>query len=840
MRSLAVFLASSLPVFTVLASCGSGGRRTPNLTTPPVTALRAVGVDTDGGESDLLAAQLLVAAGTPIQFGGRPTFRVRAASLEERLVFHAVAHVEASSLGAGALGGASIDGSSRIRRLAALPNAPVDSNGNGTNLDEVAAAEVAYLAEFAGDPGTALPSYGSMMPWRASTAAFVDTVAGRDDFAAMRVAASVRASAQVDAGQLGGAMLARLHAAAWLLEEGRGIRPGRDARAGKVGLLFLQQVLALEETMVGSLFGRDGSLAGLRDARTYDPASAADALWVPARLQVGEETGLTGAPATYAVLDRASSLHGLATLLEAASELAWFASPRNGNPALRDVLNGFPLGPLPDRRRGRGSNVPSGNDEVTFSREIRPILAANCIACHNDSSMTSGYTMGPILPQAVVEYEKVIAGGNVGRRGSPPNVVSGNHAGSLLWQVLLGPAAGVRRMPQGCGSQFYPCLPAGQISLVADWIDQGLLRDPSEPQPPPKIGEDLARVLLKNLRLLHAEGDGALADRFDGEASSRVYSSASTGAALSALASAAMALPDAEDARALLAGAAAFAAAKLIDAQGEVVGELVGDDRDRRTANGPADAVAHATLVAGLFAAARVVSDDDVLARARAGAAAWLRHFWIDSEALFRSHAGDDRLAARAGDLAVVLRAVQEMAAAGVAGAAEVHDALVERLLPIVVASEWDGQGEVLDDGIADTDGDGIAEPALAGGAFGRAPLLLGEVRFGADPDLETLPVSWSQTVAPLFRSACAGCHVDGAARGDYRVDSVTAAKRAGESGRTGELIVPGDPEASLLYRKLVDRRPPVGEQMPLQRPPLDDKARALVRRWILEGAVDR
>src|SRR5690606_39465635 len=74
----------------------------------------------------------------------------------------------------------------------------------------------------------------------------------------------------------------------------------------------------------------------------------------------------------------------------------------------------------------------------------------------------------------------------------------------------------------------------------------------------------------------------------------------------------------------------------------------------------------------------------------------------------------------------------------------------------------------------------------------------------------------------PLFRS----CHVDGAAEGGYRVDTPTAAARAGESGWTGRLVVPGDPEQSLLYRKLVDRRPPVGQQMPLLRTPLDDRAR--------------
>lgn len=832
---------SILALALSVAACRGGGGRTPTVIGPPATELRAVGDETDGGASDLLAAQMLIAAGSPIQYGGRATFMVREAALERRVVFHALAHVEAAALGSGSLGGAAVDGSARVRRLASAPDAPADTNGNGTNLDEVAAAEIAALANFAGaGTGTPMPAYAAMMPWRACTVDFLAVVAQRDDFAAMRVAGSARGQQQVDADQIGAAMQGRLHAAARLLELSRGSRPGSDARAGTIGLLFMQQVLAMEETLVSALFGRDGSLAGLRDARAYDPATRAEALWVPARLQVGEEPGLAGAPAAYAVIDRASSLTGIATLLEAAAELAWMASPRNGNPSLRDVLNGFPFGPLPDRRRGRGLGSPSAVDEVTFSREIRPILAANCIACHNDSSPTSGYTMGPLVPQTVVEYEKVIAGGNVGRRGNPPHVASGNHDGSLLWQILEGPTAGLPRMPQGCGSQFYPCLPAGQISLVADWIDQGLLRDPSEPQPPPKIGEDLARVLVKNLRLLHAEPDGALADRFDGESTSRVYRARSLGIALGALASVAMALPDAIEARTLLARAASFAAGKLVDSQGSVTAELVANAHDERIASGPADAIAHAALVSGLFAAARVLGDDDISRRARVAAANWVGTFWMPSQALFRSRAGADRLDARAGDLALVLRALEEMTADGVAGAAMAHDALLARLLPVVVASEWDGLGEVIGDGNPDTDGNGIDEPSLAGGRFGRAPLLYGGVRFGADPVGEVQPVSWSETIAPLFRSACSGCHVDGAARGNYRLDSATAARRAGDSGRAGAIIVPGDPEASLLYRKLVDRRPPVGDQMPLQRPPLDDHARELLRRWILEGAVDR
>ena len=64
--------------------------------------------------------------------------------------------------------------------------------------------------------------------------------------------------------------------------------------------------------------------------------------------------------------------------------------------------------------------------------------------------------------------------------------------------------------------------------------------------------------------------------------------------------------------------------------------------------------------------------------------------------------------------------------------------------------------------------------------------------------------------------------------------------RQPGTSKNTQPLVVPFDPENSFLYRKLVDRFPAFGEQMPLAKPPLADHGKALVRQWILEGATDR
>jgi hypothetical protein len=172
-----------------------------------------------------------------------------------------------------------------------------------------------------------------------------------------------------------------------------------------------------------------------------------------------------------------------------------------------------------------------------------------------------------------------------------------------------------------------------------------------------------------------------------------------------------------------------------------------------------------------------------------------------------------------------------------------IHDGFLVTLLPKLVFAEFGRPGgEVLGDGIADTDGNGIPEPAFAGGVHRRVPRFAGEIREGPDPQDEpsAAPVLWSAQIQPLLRSKCAECHFDGARLGGYRLDTPELLRTPGESLGALPLVVPGDPERSLLYRKLVDRTPPIGVQMPQARPPLDDRGKALVRDWILQGARSR
>ena len=86
----------------------------------------------------------------------------------------------------------------------------------------------------------------------------------------------------------------------------------------------------------------------------------------------------------------------------------------------------------------------------------------------------------------------------------------------------------------------------------------------------------------------------------------------------------------------------------------------------------------------------------------------------------------------------------------------------------------------------------------------------------------------------------CAQCHLGGANRGEYRLDTPASLRVPGTENPGVPLVVPGDPEASYLYRKLVDRVPAAGDQMPQQQPPLSPHGKELVRLWILQGATSR
>lgn len=91
-------------------------------------------------------------------------------------------------------------------------------------------------------------------------------------------------------------------------------------------------------------------------------------------------------------------------------------------------------------------------------------------------------------------------------------------------------------------------------------------------------------------------------------------------------------------------------------------------------------------------------------------------------------------------------------------------------------------------------------------------------------------PVSWSREVAPILALHCNTCHGE---TGGLSTRSYAALMAGGD---LGQVVVPGDPDRSLLVHFIEGRRGPE-HRMPLGAAPLTADQIATIRRWIAEGA---
>jgi len=99
---------------------------------------------------------------------------------------------------------------------------------------------------------------------------------------------------------------------------------------------------------------------------------------------------------------------------------------------------------------------------------------------------------------------------------------------------------------------------------------------------------------------------------------------------------------------------------------------------------------------------------------------------------------------------------------------------------------------------------------------------------------LAALPLSaeelvFETDVRPIFKEACFHCHGEGGEKeGELDLRLVRLMKEGGESG---PVLVPGAPDRSLLWEKLAGNEMPKGEKK------LSSDRKAVVRRWIEQGA---
>jgi len=108
-----------------------------------------------------------------------------------------------------------------------------------------------------------------------------------------------------------------------------------------------------------------------------------------------------------------------------------------------------------------------------------------------------------------------------------------------------------------------------------------------------------------------------------------------------------------------------------------------------------------------------------------------------------------------------------------------------------------------------------------------------------APPDDPAPAVSYAADVQPIWNSHCIGCHGAGGNAGlDLRASAGPAALvNVAATGYAGSRVVPGDPDASVLTRKL-QGDPTTGDRMPLGGA-LSAGQIETIRSWIAAGALN-
>jgi mono/diheme cytochrome c family protein len=107
-------------------------------------------------------------------------------------------------------------------------------------------------------------------------------------------------------------------------------------------------------------------------------------------------------------------------------------------------------------------SAPGGNpataQTISFKKDVQTIFTARCATCHLNGQAFGGLNL---------TYAGLMKGGTV---VPGPAVKAGDHAHSILWQVVQ-PGSGQpggQQMPLGG-----PYLTSAQINTIAEWIDQG-------------------------------------------------------------------------------------------------------------------------------------------------------------------------------------------------------------------------------------------------------------------------------------------------------------------------------------------------------------------------------
>lgn len=118
--------------------------------------------------------------------------------------------------------------------------------------------------------------------------------------------------------------------------------------------------------------------------------------------------------------------------------------------------------------------APTGNETVSFSKEVAPLLIDNCKGCHLDAMTTRGGLR-------MDTFAQLLRGGDSGSV-----IQNGSGDASLLIKKLKGTEG--QRMPAG----GRPPLSDEDIGLISQWIDEGATLDGASPAQPLTVMSQLA------------------------------------------------------------------------------------------------------------------------------------------------------------------------------------------------------------------------------------------------------------------------------------------------------------------------------------------------------------
>jgi len=94
------------------------------------------------------------------------------------------------------------------------------------------------------------------------------------------------------------------------------------------------------------------------------------------------------------------------------------------------------------------------------------------------------------------------------------------------------------------------------------------------------------------------------------------------------------------------------------------------------------------------------------------------------------------------------------------------------------------------------------------------------------------IPVSFEQEVAPIVKDKCLRCHGENQPRANLRLDTYA---NMGRGGRSGPLLLPRNPQRSLIIARLTADAP---QRMPQGGAKLSDDEIGIIGRWIAGGAA--